>query len=123
MNLTHDYLKSSRKWVVPNFSVWGSAAAYEIGLLFCEEAAAKRVVFCNALLGGQDQTVDFSDLVDARGNHLPATILNPVVIIIPRGPDVCYLAGRPSANGFKIACATPGARPIVDLCIMEIDLP
>lgn len=123
MNLTLDYLRSNRKWLIPNVAVWGNSSAFEMPLAMMEQAANKRLIFSLALLGGQDQAVNFADLVDSRGNHLPQAIANPVVMVIPRSNALCYLVGRPSNYGFKIACDEAGQQPVVDLLIMEIDLP
>ena len=123
MNLTLNYLKSNRKWLVTNLSVWGSSSAYQMPLGLIEETSEKRLIFCLAELGGEDQIVKFSDLVDNRGNHLPTSIANPVVILIPRSDAVCYLVGRPSNVNFKIASSQSAVQPIIDLLIMEDDLP
>jgi hypothetical protein len=121
MNQTLANLKSNRKWLIPNFAVWGNSGSLEIALVMTEEAAPKRVVFCKTNLGGQDQIVGYDDLVDSLGNQLPCTITNPVVIIIPRGDVHCYLVNRPSNVNFKIACTQ--SEGLVDLLIMENDLP
>jgi hypothetical protein len=118
-----NYLKSNRKWLVTNLSVWGSSSAYQMPLGLIEETSEKRLIFCLAELGGEDQIVKFSDLVDNRGNHLPTSIANPVVILIPRSDAVCYLVGRPSNVNFKIARSQSAVQPIIDLLIMEDDLP
>jgi hypothetical protein len=123
LNLTLDYLKGSRKWLVPNLSVWGNSATYQMPMALTEEGVSKRLIFCLAELGGEDQLVKYSDLVDSLGNHLPSNIANPAIILIPRSDALCYLVGRPSNAGFKIACNQTSNQPIVDLLIVEVDLP
>ena len=128
MNLTLDYLKSNRKWLVPNFNVWGNTDSFESALLLVEDGSDKRVVFSYGHIGGGDQPVCYSDLKDKNGNSLPSQIINPVVIIIPRNQAYCFIVGRPSNTGFKIACQPDSSsnfsqQGLVDLMIMEIDLP
>jgi hypothetical protein len=128
MNLTLDYLKSSRKWLVPNLTVWGNAESCETALLLTEQNGSSRVIFTYSLIGGEDQVIDFADLHDSRGNVLPSEIINPVVIVIPRNEAHCFIVGRPSSANFKIAFDPDSVtnmtnRGLVDLLIMEIDLP
>lgn len=122
MNRTLNYLRGGRKWLVPNLNVWGSDANYQMPIAMIEESAPKRLMFCLAQLGGEDQLVNYADLIDSLGNHLPATISNPIVVIIPRGATPCYLVGRPSGSGFKIARNSSSGQPVVDILIMEVDL-
>jgi hypothetical protein len=123
LNLTLNYLRSGRKWLVPNLAVWGSSSTYQMPMAMTEEGSSKRLIFCLAELGGEDQLVKYSDLVDSLGNHLPSSIVNPAIILIPRSDALSYLVGRPSDTGFKIACNQTSDQPIVDLLIVEVDLP
>ncbi len=128
MNLTLDYLKSNRKWLVPNIVVWGNADACDAALLMVEDDSAARVVFSYSRLEGNDQVINFSDLTDAGGNSLPLQIANPVIIIIPRNQIHCFIVGRPSETSFKLAyepnnASSNSGHGLVDLLIMEIDLP
>jgi hypothetical protein len=127
MNLTLDYLKSNRKWLVPNLLVWGNADTIQPQFLLTEDSTSKRVIFADGVIGGSDQTVNYSDLIDSRGNQLPDEIINPVILIIPRNSSHCYLVGRPSYSGFKIARSETYTASyqngLVDLLIMEVDLP
>ena len=121
MNGMLAYLKASRKWLISNFTVWGSSGSTEICLAITEEAPTKRVVICQSNLGGQAQIVNFADLADTLGNELPVQITNPAVLIIPRSLGRCYLVNRPSETNFKIAGEeTPS---LVDLLIMEVGQP
>ena len=127
MNTTLDYLKSNRKWLVPNILVWGNADSSQPKLLMTENGDSRRVVFASSTIGGHDQSLAYTDLIDSRGNPLPGQISNPVVMIIPRNSAHCFIQGKPSATGFKIARtqASTGqsADGLVDLLIMEVDLP
>ncbi len=121
MNKTLNYLRGGRKWLAPNLSVWGNNATYRMPLALIEESSPKRLIFCLAELGGEDQFVNYADLVDSLGNTLPAKIANPIVVIIPRGETPCFLVGKPSNSGFKIACNSSSGQPVVDILIMEVD--
>lgn len=129
MNLTLDYLKSNRKWLVPNLAVWGSIYCFDAFLLMVEENSSRRVVFSYSVIGGKDQVINYSDLCDFNDNTLPSEIANPVVVIIPRDRSHCFIVGRPSNTNFKIACdersssSSPTGQGLVDLLIMEMDLP
>lgn len=125
MNMTLDYLRGSRKWSVPGLAVWGDADSVGIAFLAVEEGVVARVIFGDGVIGGQSQEVKFADLVDVKGNNLPTQIANPVVVLIPRNAAPCFLIGKPSSTGFKIARAsgaliTPGYG-LVDLLIMEVN--
>lgn len=129
MNLTLDYLKSNRKWLVPNLVVWGSTYCFDVFLMMVEEDSPKRVVFSNSVVGGKDQVIEYSDLCDFNNNLLPSEIANPVIVIIPRDRSHCFIVGRPSNTNFKIARDTRSpatgstGQGLVDLLIMEMDLP
>jgi len=128
MNLTLDYLKSNRKWLVPNVVVWGNADACEAALLMVEDDSPARVVFSYSRLEGNDQVINFGDLTDADGNSLPSQISKPVVIVIPGNQMHCFIVGRPSETGFKLAYSpdsnsSNSGYGLVDLLIMEIDRP
>lgn len=128
MNLTLDYLKSNRKWLVPNILVWGNSDAFLARFIMTEEESTyRRVVYASNVIGGENQTISYADLTDLRGNPLPSQIKSPVVVIIPRNRIQCYLVGRPSETGFKIARTEADDKfqedGLVDLLIMEVDLP
>lgn len=121
MNKTLNYLRGGRKWFVPNLTVWGSNSSYQMPMFLIEETSPKRLIYCLAELGGEDQIVKYSDLVDSLGNYLPEIISNPIVVIIPRGESSCYLVGRPSVTGFKIAHGQTSSKAVVDILVMEVD--
>ena len=128
MNGVLNYLKSNRKWLVRDISVWGNADSCPALFLFTEDDSPKRVVFAYNRLGGKNQVINFGDLVDINGNNLPDEIINPVVVVIPRSRAHCFVVDAPSGKSFSIAYAS-GTAPeysepgLVDLLIMEMDLP
>jgi len=122
MNITLDYLRGRRIWVVPNFVVWGDWSLYSFLLFYTEMGATtKRIVFNKSTLGGLDQTVSFASLYDFRGNQLPATINNPKVIVLPKNEVLCIVVGTEAETGFRIAKVpeSPGTG-LVDLMIVEM---
>lgn len=122
MNVTLDYLRGRRTWVVPNFVVWGDWSLASFLLLFTEMGdTSKRVMLAKNNLGGLDQSVDFSDLCDFRGNQLPEVILNPRVIVMPKNEVNCFVVGTETDTGFKIArFSGSGKTGLVDLMIVEM---
>lgn len=122
MNVTLDYLKSNRKWLIRDYRVWGDDDALEADMLMTEIAAStSRVVFMHQYSGGNGQVVDFADLFDHRGNQLPLTINNAEVIIIPKNTVVAFISGSAGPTSFRIARSSQGpADAIVDLLIMEM---
>jgi hypothetical protein len=122
MNITLDYLRGRRIWVVPNFVVWGDWSLYSFLFFNAEiQAGSKRIVFSKSILGGLDQTVDFSNLYDFKGNQLPTTINNPKVIVLPKNEVFSFVVGAEMNTGFRIA-KLPGSSHtnLVDLMIVEM---
>ena len=122
MNVTLDYLRSRRTWIVPNFVVWGdwSLASF---LLLCTEIGetSKRVMAAKNNLGGLDQMVNFSDLFDFRGNRLPEEIFNPKVIVLSKNEISCFVVGTETDTGFRIARFSGAEKTgLVDLMIVEM---
>jgi hypothetical protein len=122
MNVTLDYLKSNRKWLIRDYCVWGDDDAFEADMLMTELAASTlRVVFMHQYSGGNGQVVNFADLLDHRGNQLPSTINNAEVIIIPKNAVATFVRGLIGPTSFRIARSSQGpAEAIVDLLIMEM---
>ena len=123
MNITLDYLTGNRKWLVKDFLVWGTSGAIEGELIFTEVTnSGKRIVFTREISGGTAQEVNFSDLIDHRGNRLPQTIKNPAILIIPKNQTPCFVAGAAGSGSFRIAKSdnyqTSG---MIDLLIMEMN--
>ncbi len=122
MNITLDYLRGRRIWVVPNFVVWGDWSLYSFFLLYTEvEAATKRVIFSKSTLGGLDQAVEFSNLYDFRGNQLPELIDNPKVIVLPKNEVPCFVVGTETPTGFRIGkLSESSGTGLVDLMVVEM---
>ena len=123
MNLTFDYLTGNRKWLIRDLVVWGDAGSLDTALLATESnPSANRLIVLRELCGAQAQVIEFADLVDHRGNTLPATINNAEIIIIPKSESDCFVVGSIGAASFRLA-KSPGASAdaIVDLLIMEMN--
>ncbi len=122
MNITLDYLRGRRTWVVPNFVVWGDWSLASFFLLYTEVGeTSKRVILARNNLGGLDQTVSFSDLYDFRGNKLPQMITSPKVMVMPKNEVNCFVVGPETDTGFRIAKFSGSQKTgLVDLTIMEM---
>jgi len=123
MNSTIDYLKSNRKWLVPNFVVWGDNGTFEADMIMTEFVTGdERIVFNHEYTGETAQTVIFKDLVDHRGNKLPEKITNPEIILIPRNPIASFLLGTVGEKSFRISKGSGElSDSVVDLLIMELN--
>ncbi|SYZ72433.1 hypothetical protein TRIP_C20548 [Candidatus Zixiibacteriota bacterium] len=108
--------------MVPDVLVWGKSDSAELHFLtVCEIENQTRVGYGQRLLGGERQDILFIDLVDFRGNHLPATINNPKVIVQSRSREAAFLPGGESSTGFRIARDSASPGPVrVDLFIYEL---
>ena len=122
MNITLDYLRGRRTWVVPNFVVWGDWSLASFLLLYTEIGeTSKRVMLARNNLGGLDQSVTFETLYDFRGNQLPATISNPKVMVMPKNEVNCFVVGTETETGFRIARFSGSEKTgLVDLMIVEM---
>jgi hypothetical protein len=115
MNITLDYLRGRRIWLVPNFVVWGDWSLYSFLLFYTE------IIFYKSILGGLDQSVNFSSLYDFKGNQLPITINSPKVIVLPKNEIHCLVVGAETNTGFRIARVSESAQTgLVDLMIVEM---
>jgi len=122
MNITLDYLRGRRTWVVPNFVVWGDWSLASFMLLYTEIGeTSKRVMVAESNLGGQEQAVSFSELYDFKGNQLPAVISHPKVIVLPKSEVNCFVVGTEIETGFRIARSSgEGKTGLVDLMVVEM---
>ena len=122
MNITLDYLRGRRTWVVPNFVVWGDWSLASFLLLYTEMGeTSKRVILAKNNLGGLDQAVNFSGLYDFRGNQLPEVIANPKVMVMPKNEVNCFVVGTETDTGFRIARFSGSEKTgLVDLMIVEM---
>ena len=122
MSETFAQLTGHRSWWVPGFSVWGEAGAESVELLADEiDGLSRRVQFFGFALGGEEQEVFFSNLVDHRANPLPAILDKPLVVLVPRSQTPVILLGEPSPTSFTIARTQSATDPaLVDLWIVEM---
>jgi len=121
MNITLDYLRGHRSWLVKNFRVWGDYFSVEASIVFTESASgAKRILLGRAFLGGLNQEVSFSDLFDYKGNPVPDTITTPKVIILAKNEVRCFQVGSENQTGFRIAKDEASKTGLVDLWIVEM---
>jgi hypothetical protein len=123
MNTTIDFLKSNRKWLVPNFVVWGDNGTFEADMIMTEFISGdERTVFNHEYTGETAQTVIYKNLVDHRGNQLPEKIVNPEVILIPRNPVSSFILGTVGEKSFRISKDSKQlSNSVVDLLIMEMN--
>jgi hypothetical protein len=121
MNSTLAYLRGRRLWVVESFAVWGTDSDADFYLAVAETVDTEtRIGFWPLTLGGLQQEVSFSSLVDNKGNTLPAEIRKPSIIPVPRGRRQAFIKAVLGSTGFRIAAADDRAgQVIVDLLIFE----
>ena len=121
MNITLDYLRGRRVWLVNNFSVWGKYSAFEFLFVNTEQAEGyKRVVFNRVDLGSETQVVEFSSLYDYKGNQVPSEIKSPKVLTLPKNETFCLVIEE-SNYGFKIAKESSSMENgLIDLLIIEM---
>jgi hypothetical protein len=122
MSITLGYLKGKRSWVVEDFEVWGELNLAEFIIFYTQAGEdSKRVVFNHSLLGGEEQSVSFASLCDFKGNPLPQIINHPKVIILPKREPACFVIGKETNTGFKVAkAANSSGNGLADLLIMEM---
>ncbi len=107
---------------MPNFVVWGDWSLASFLLLYTEMGqTSRRVMLAKNNLGGLDQTVDFSDLYDFRGNQLPEVIHNPKVMVMPKNEVNSFVVGTETDTGFRIARFSGSEKTgLVDLMVVEM---
>jgi len=123
MNITMDYLRSNRKWLVRDYTVWGDNGNYQADMVLTEENAPNdRVIFHHQYSGGIPQIVNFADLTDHRGNQIPTMIKNAHIILIAKSPIQSFILGPVGSTSFHIAKpSTQSGDSIVDILIMEMN--
>lgn len=111
-----------RSWYVPDVQVWGSVGWGTFEYLLVENVdSTKSVLFDSLSIGDDSQVVNFSDLIDCKGNHLPQTITNPKVFIKQKSEKGAFVVGDESDNGFKVSRYSNTDQPVkVDLYIIEM---
>lgn len=121
MNITLDYLRGRRVWLVKNFCVWGEYSAVDFLLVHTEaEETSKRILLDRVSLGGKEQEVSFDSLNDFKGNQLPQQIVSPKVLSLSLN-EVSSLVIEESDSSFKIAKGSNSSENgLVDLLILEL---
>ncbi|MFH1699174.1 MAG: hypothetical protein ABIE07_01190 [Candidatus Zixiibacteriota bacterium] len=121
MSMMLAYLRSRRAWLVENLSVWGVDNDAEFFVAAQEIVGSdKRIGFWNISLGGQQQEIAFSSIIDNRGNALPAVIQKPAIVVIPRSPQGAFIKNVSGNSGFAIVRNDEdSASALVDLLIFE----
>jgi hypothetical protein len=121
MNVTLDYLRGRRVWLVKNFCVWGEYSAVDFLLVHTEVGeSSKRIMLDRVYLGGNEQDVSFDSLYDFKGNQLPQQIVSPKVLSLPLNEISCMVIEE-SDSGFKIAKGSNSVENgLVDLLIFEM---
>lgn len=121
MNITLTRLTGRRAWFVPDVAVTGDFSAASVNLLVHEfDNPGGRVSAYRFAIGGEVQELRYDSLADNRGNVLPATINQPVVIPIPRNAVPVAVVGRPSSSAVRLARTQSSAESgLVDLWIIE----
>lgn len=122
MNTALERVTARRAWFVPEVVVWGAQGTGRIEYLALEMVdSSVSVLYGNADPGGGVQEVQFSELVDHRGNNLPASLKAPRVIPRPRGSSGVYVVAAESSERFLIARDPSAAGPVLtDLLILEM---
>ena len=121
MNITLDYLRGRRVWLVKNFCVWGEYSAVDFLLVHTEIGeTSKRIMLDRVSLGGEEQEVSFDSLYDFKGNQLPQQIVSPKVLSLPLNEVLCIVIEE-SDSSFKIAKGSNSTENgLVDLLILEL---
>ena len=114
---------SHRIWFVPDIVVWGLPGLGDVEFMVIEDVdGVSSVHFCATNIGTGEQLIQFTQLIDHRGNNLPAVIKSPRVIVRSHSEDSAFVVARESQNSFKIA-RDPGAAGAVtvDLFVIEMN--
>ncbi|OGC80601.1 MAG: hypothetical protein A2W07_01275 [candidate division Zixibacteria bacterium RBG_16_43_9] len=122
MNITLDYLRGRKIWLVKNFCIWGEYSAVDLLLVHTEIGeTSKRIIMDRVSLGGKEQEVNFDSLYDFKGNKLPQQISSPKVLALPSNEVSCMVMEE-SNSGFKIAKRSDSVENgLVDLLIFELE--
>jgi hypothetical protein len=119
---TVNYLRGRRVWYIREYSVWGTADEAALSYIGVESVdSTGRIMFGLSAIGGSVQNVNFSELIDFKGNAIPSNINSPRVIIRPRSPFHIHIVGEESNAGFRIARDPSAPGPLTaDIFIMEL---
>ena len=115
-------INSRRAWFVPSLKVWGLPHAGEFEYLAMETVDSVQTVYYGATdVGDSSQQVNFADLVDHRGNSLPATIDAARVIVRQWSENFAFVVGEETDSSFRIARSTSVVADVsVDLVVIEM---
>jgi hypothetical protein len=118
----YEKVRAHRSWIVKNLSVWGLSRWGTIEFAAVDLiGTGKAVYYGTGDIGESVQRIHYADLVDYRGNSLPAVINAPVVMIKPRSRFGAYLIGDEGAADFVIARDEEASEAVtVDLYIVEM---
>ena len=121
MNTTLAYLRGRRAWLVKNLTVWGSDSEANVMMAMVETIASeKRIGFWRIDLDSESQEVCFADLIDNRGNYLPATIKEPAVLVMFKGAQGAFIKAVQGDTGLTIAKNDSDApATVIDLMVFE----
>jgi len=101
-----------RLWFIPGFVVWGVPGLSEIDFVAAEQIGGATALRHGAAVpGGGPQTVLYADLVDHRGNALPAALASPRVWLRPQGATPAFVVGAETPSSFRVARDPDGAGP------------
>jgi hypothetical protein len=122
MNPTLSYLLGHRMWAISSVNVWGTLSDFTPQLLLTEsDGAGKRILFGSFPTGGSVQQLEYADLIDARGNSLPAELTNPKVMVLPKGEVGAVVVGSETNQSFTLAKTTDTDQVAVcDLVVIEM---
>lgn len=111
-----------RAWFVPGVRVYGLPAIDALGYLVAETIDAETAIYyATADLSGSAQTLTFASMVDHRGNHLPATIAAPRVMVRPRSGYSAHVLAEETNQACLLARDPAAPGPVlVDLLVMEM---
>ena len=111
-----------RAWFIHDFTVWGLPGLGEVEMLTDESVDSTITIhFHSTGIGVGQQQVSFSELIDHRGNNLPATIRSPRIIVRSRQETPVFIVGRETPATFKIARDPASAGSVTaDLLIVEM---
>jgi len=122
MNPTLSYLLGKRMWLVRGINVWGNIDYFDYETLITEvDGSSKRILFGTFGIGANMQVINYADLTDFRGNNLPTTIANPVVVPLGKDQNNVVVQGGETDKFFSLAKANDiNITAEVDLLIIEL---
>ncbi|MFH1300832.1 MAG: hypothetical protein ABIK07_07195 [Planctomycetota bacterium] len=115
-------VKSHRIWFVPDVVIWGLPSMGEMHFLTVEKIdGVSSVLYGSAAIAPVQQEISFDQLIDHRGNQLPASIDTPRVMVRARAKPAVFIVGQESNESFRIARDEDAPGPVTaDLMILEM---